>query len=71
MLSIPGMSPMFLLVSHHDPYGFSKLSLTRTDLPKEIENAPCHVQLIGRRLKDEKLVRHAEVVQSVLAKGSH
>ncbi|EYE94722.1 putative general amidase [Aspergillus ruber CBS 135680] len=40
-------------------------------LPKEIENAPCHVQLIGRRLKDEKLVRHAEVVQSVLAKGSH
>lgn len=71
MLSLPEMSLMFLLVSHPNPYGFSNISLTETDLPKEIENAPCHVQLIGRRLKDEKLVRHAEVVQGVLAKGSN
>jgi len=47
-----------------------ELPLTETDLPKEVENAPCHVQLIGRRLKDEKLMRHAEVVQGVLAKSS-
>lgn len=36
------------------------------DLPKEVENAPCHVQLIGRRLKDEALMQHAKVVESVL-----
>lgn len=53
------------------PIIFLKPSLTQTDLPKEIENSPCHVQLIGRRLQDEKLVRHAEVVQGVLAKDSN
>lgn len=42
-------------------------SLTGTDLPKEVENAPCHVQLIGRRLKDEVLMEQAKMVDSVLA----
>ena len=42
-------------------------SLTGTDLPKEVENAPCHVQLIGRRLKDEVLMEQVKVVDSVLA----
>lgn len=41
--------------------------LTGTDLPKEVENAPCHVQLIGRRLKDEVLMEQVKVVDSVLA----
>ncbi|OGM50924.1 general amidase-B [Aspergillus bombycis] len=36
-------------------------------VPKEVENAPCHVQLIGRRLKDERLMQHAKIVESVLA----
>lgn len=40
--------------------------LTRTDKPKEIEGAPCHVQLIGRRLKDEVLMEHTKVVEAVL-----
>lgn len=70
MLSLSEMSPMFLLVSGPNLSGLSELSLTEIDLPKEVENAPCHVQLIGRRLKDEKLMRHAEVVQGVLAKDS-
>ena len=43
------------------------LSLTGTDLPKKVENAPCHVQLIGRRLKDEVLMEQAKMVDSVLA----
>ncbi|GAB1210164.1 hypothetical protein APSETT445_008954 [Aspergillus pseudonomiae] len=34
--------------------------------PKEVEGAPCHVQLIGRRLKDELLVQHSKVVEGVL-----
>ncbi|KAE8382660.1 amidase signature domain-containing protein [Aspergillus bertholletiae] len=38
--------------------------------PTEVENAPCHVQLIGRRLKDEKLMQHAKIVESVLASKS-
>ncbi|PIG88062.1 general amidase-B [Aspergillus arachidicola] len=38
--------------------------------PKEVESAPCHVQLIGRRLKDERLMQHAKVVESVLASKS-
>ncbi|OQE01579.1 hypothetical protein PENSOL_c004G11541 [Penicillium solitum] len=37
-------------------------------LPKEVENAPCHVQLIGRRQKDEALIQHALIVEEVLAK---
>ncbi|TVY64731.1 Acetamidase [Fusarium oxysporum f. sp. cubense] len=37
-------------------------------LPKEVEGAPCHVQLIGRRLKDEELMKHAKVVEQVLSK---
>ena len=41
--------------------------LTGTDLPKEVESAPCHVQLIGRRLKDELLMEQVKVVDSVLA----
>ncbi|RHZ54891.1 putative general amidase [Aspergillus thermomutatus] len=36
--------------------------------PKEVEGAPCHVQLIGRRLKDEALVQHAKVIESILLK---
>ncbi|KAB8276491.1 amidase signature domain-containing protein [Aspergillus minisclerotigenes] len=38
--------------------------------PKEVENAPCHVQLIGRRLKDERLMQHAKAIESVLARKS-
>ncbi|KAB8070956.1 amidase signature domain-containing protein [Aspergillus leporis] len=34
--------------------------------PKEVEGAPCHVQLIGRRLKDEKLVQHSKVIEDIL-----
>ncbi|KAL5365258.1 amidase signature domain-containing protein [Aspergillus floccosus] len=34
--------------------------------PSEIEGAPCHVQLIGRRLKDEVLMQHSKVVEAVL-----
>ncbi|KAF7516006.1 hypothetical protein PCG10_002647 [Penicillium crustosum] len=44
-------------VEHHPPY-----------LPKEVENAPCHVQLIGRRHKDEVLIQHALIVEGALAK---
>ncbi|KAB5530269.1 amidase signature domain-containing protein [Coniochaeta sp. 2T2.1] len=44
-------------VSYYPPY-----------LPKEVEGAPCHVHLIGRRLKDEALMQHAKIVESVLAK---
>ncbi|KAL4890636.1 amidase signature domain-containing protein [Aspergillus ambiguus] len=37
--------------------------------PKEIEGAPCHIQLIGRRLKDEVLIQHSQVVEAALAKA--
>jgi Asp-tRNA(Asn)/Glu-tRNA(Gln) amidotransferase A subunit family amidase len=40
--------------------------LISSDLPKEVEGAPCHVQLIGRRQKDEILVQHARIVEDVL-----
>lgn len=40
--------------------------LTGTDQPKTVENAPCHVQLIGRRLKDEVLMQHAQIVEAIL-----
>ncbi|CAI7670538.1 unnamed protein product [Penicillium viridicatum] len=43
-------------VEYHPPY-----------LPKEVENAPCHVQLIGRRQKDEVLMQHALIVEEALA----
>jgi amidase len=36
-------------------------------MPKEVEGAPCHVQLIGRRQKDEALVQHARIVEAILA----
>lgn len=42
--------------------------MVHIDLPKEVEGAPCHVQLIGRRLKDEELIKHAKVVEQVLSK---
>ncbi|KAL4804161.1 amidase signature domain-containing protein [Aspergillus unguis] len=34
--------------------------------PEEIEGAPCHVQLVGRRLKDELLLQHARVIEKAL-----
>lgn len=37
------------------------------DEPDRIEGAPCHIQLIGRRQKDELLVRHAQIVESILS----
>lgn len=46
----------------------AKSLLIKLDSPKEVENAPCHVQLIGRRFKDEMLMEHAKVVESILAK---
>ncbi|RLL97650.1 hypothetical protein CFD26_101898 [Aspergillus turcosus] len=36
--------------------------------PKEVEGAPCHVQIVGRRLKDEALVQHAKLIESILLK---
>lgn len=36
------------------------------DNPEEVEGAPCHVQLVGRRLKDEVFLQHAKVVEKVL-----
>ncbi|GIK07543.1 hypothetical protein Aspvir_003209 [Aspergillus viridinutans] len=36
--------------------------------PKEVEGAPCHVQIIGRKLKDEALMQHAKVIESILSK---
>ncbi|KAJ5721225.1 uncharacterized protein N7483_009159 [Penicillium malachiteum] len=36
-------------------------------LPKEVENMPCHVQLVGRRQKDESLLHHAKIVEAILA----
>ncbi|PKX88929.1 putative general amidase [Aspergillus novofumigatus IBT 16806] len=36
--------------------------------PKEIEGAPCHVQIIGRKLKDEGLMQHAKMIESILLK---
>lgn len=63
------MSNTFLLV--RSKFTVSRINesclLTGTDLPKEVENAPCHVQLIGRRLKDELLMEQVKVVDSVLA----
>ncbi|KAL2869120.1 putative general amidase [Aspergillus lucknowensis] len=35
--------------------------------PERVEGAPCHVQVIGRRLKDEVLLQHAKVIERVLA----
>ncbi|PLN86170.1 amidase [Aspergillus taichungensis] len=35
--------------------------------PQEVEGAPCHVQLIARRMKDEALLRYAQTVEKVLA----
>ncbi|PWY84806.1 amidase [Aspergillus heteromorphus CBS 117.55] len=37
--------------------------------PEEVEGAPCHIQLVGRRMKDELLVQHAKVVEAVLRGG--
>ncbi|KAK1149674.1 hypothetical protein N8T08_005227 [Aspergillus melleus] len=34
--------------------------------PTEIEGAPCHVQLIGRRLQDEKLAQHVRQIERIL-----
>ncbi|KAL2826290.1 amidase signature domain-containing protein [Aspergillus cavernicola] len=37
--------------------------------PREVQGAPCHVQVIGRRLKDEVLLQHAKVLEKVLTAG--
>ncbi|PLB51233.1 amidase [Aspergillus steynii IBT 23096] len=34
--------------------------------PKEVEGAPCHIQLIGRPMKDEQLLQDAAVVEKAL-----
>ncbi|RAQ66300.1 general amidase [Aspergillus flavus] len=34
--------------------------------PKDVQGAPCHIQLIGRRLKDELLMQHTQVIEGVL-----
>ncbi|KAF7158153.1 hypothetical protein CNMCM5623_002819 [Aspergillus felis] len=36
--------------------------------PEEVEGAPCHVQIMGRKLKDEALMQHAKVIESLLSK---
>lgn len=48
------------------PRKYTFQSLTLIDLPKEVEGAPCHVQLIGRRQKDEALLRQARIVEDIL-----
>ncbi|KAL3487949.1 amidase signature domain-containing protein [Aspergillus germanicus] len=35
--------------------------------PDKIEGAPCHMQIIGRRLKDEVLLQHAKAIEKILA----
>ncbi|KAL2841869.1 amidase signature domain-containing protein [Aspergillus pseudoustus] len=35
--------------------------------PDKVEGAPCHVQIIGRRLKDEALLQHAKAIEKILA----
>ncbi|KAL2840359.1 amidase signature domain-containing protein [Aspergillus pseudodeflectus] len=34
--------------------------------PREVEGAPCHIQLIGRTLRDEELLQSAAIVEAVL-----
>ncbi|RDW65947.1 uncharacterized protein DSM5745_09686 [Aspergillus mulundensis] len=34
--------------------------------PGEVEGAPCHIQLIGRTMRDEDLIRSAAIVDTVL-----
>ena len=46
------------------------LLLISPDIPEAVEGAPCHVQLIGRRQKDEALVQHALIVEEVLHSGA-
>ncbi|KAJ5323228.1 hypothetical protein N7476_001828 [Penicillium atrosanguineum] len=36
------------------------------DQPKRVEGAPCHIQLVGRRLMDEELVQNMKMVEKVL-----
>jgi Asp-tRNA(Asn)/Glu-tRNA(Gln) amidotransferase A subunit family amidase len=31
-----------------------------------VEDAPCHVQVVGRRLKDESLIQAAALVEKAL-----
>ncbi|KAF9890494.1 hypothetical protein FE257_005899 [Aspergillus nanangensis] len=38
--------------------------------PKLVEGAPCHIQLIGRRLQEEALVQQSKVVEAILQKQS-
>ncbi|KKK24537.1 hypothetical protein P175DRAFT_0438753 [Aspergillus ochraceoroseus IBT 24754] len=37
--------------------------------PKEIEGMPCHLQLVGRRLKDEILLQNARLIEEILNQG--
>ncbi|KAL4932566.1 putative general amidase [Aspergillus undulatus] len=37
--------------------------------PSKVEGAPCHVQIIGRRLKDEVLLQNAKAIEKVLRDG--
>ncbi|KAI9376142.1 amidase signature domain-containing protein [Aspergillus egyptiacus] len=37
--------------------------------PDVVEGAPCHVQVVGRRLKDELLLQHAKEVERILTDG--
>ncbi|PYH89311.1 amidase [Aspergillus ellipticus CBS 707.79] len=58
------------------PFGKANAELDRAELrdvvyepaykPEEVEGAPCHVQLVGRRMKDELLMQHAKIVEAVL-----
>jgi len=45
---------------------FPSSLLMKKDKPDQIEGAPCHVQLIGRRQKDEILIKHAKIVEDIL-----
>ncbi|KAL4784127.1 amidase signature domain-containing protein [Aspergillus varians] len=38
-------------------------------IPDDVEGAPCHVQIVGRRLKDEALLQNAKEIERVLLDG--
>ena len=40
--------------------------LTIVDLPDEIEGAPCSVQVLGRTMREEELLRDAATIAAAL-----
>lgn len=67
MRNLFAMSIIILHVSLKLPRRVMARYLIFADEPDAIEGAPCHVQLIGRRQKDEVLVKHAKTVENILS----